>query len=178
MPVQINIRDMNAVLARLGPQVKQACIESAWAAVQYGERAIKYTINATDPPPVATKQYKRSWKARQTAEGGVLENKTKQAQWIEAGRAPGPAPLDPFLKWAKTKKIRMSASGEPMTVKQLAYLARAKVIRRGFRGRRVMARTVPKITKRLRKELRKRLKAMGLRAGRGAGRASFRISRD
>lgn len=137
---------------------KKAALETA----KYGVKAIKQTIRTSVPKPIATREYIEGWKVRETPMSAVIENDYKQAYFIEEGRAPGPAPMAPFLVWARAKLHSNSLGG--MTAERLAFLAHRKVTNHGYEARHIVRRTMPKIKMQLQREIRHQMRGLGSKA--------------
>jgi hypothetical protein len=172
MGVEVTLDRLPKVITSMGPLAREAIIDAALETAEYGVNAIKFTISRTTPQPIATKEYKDSWRVKRTRAGAKIENTSKQAYYVEHGRKPGPAPIDPFMEWARAK---IGAGRTGLSVKQLAFLARRKVERFGYKGRHVVKRTVPRIQAFLRKALKRKLAEVGIKAAKMSGRASARV---
>lgn len=64
---------------------------------------VQREIASSDPQPVDQGQYKAAWTVTEVEGGAVVGNTSKQALWVERGRAPGPTPFGPILEWVRRK---------------------------------------------------------------------------
>lgn len=91
-------------LNRLGQQfpkaVEQGMVEGA---TLLQGALVQREIAASSPQPVDQGQYKAAWTMTEVEGGAVVGNTTKQALWVERGRAPGPTPFGPILEWVRRK---------------------------------------------------------------------------
>lgn len=62
-----------------------------------------------------------------------------QAEWIEEGRPPGPAPIAPIIAWMLDKGI---APRDGETLEQAAHAIATKIMREGFEGRPIFEETL------------------------------------
>lgn len=91
-------------LRRHGEQIPRA-VERGMvdAGAQLKGSLVQREIAAASPQPVDQGQYKAAWVLQEVEGGAVVGNTTKQALWVERGRAPGPVPFQPILEWVRRK---------------------------------------------------------------------------
>lgn len=97
-------------LNRLGQQfpkaIEQGMVEGA---TLLQGALVQREIASSDPQPVDQGQYKAAWVLQEVEGGAVVGNTSKQALWVERGRAPGPTPFGPILEWVRRKGFVRSA---------------------------------------------------------------------
>lgn len=159
--IEIGLDQLPRELRRVVPAVKKASKLAAWHTAKAAVAVIKETSAGTNPRPTASGAYERAWKARKTKDSAVVENKTVHALLVEIGRRPGPAPLSPLLKWARYKLAGKSFGNKPpgkKSIAALAFVARRKVMKHGYRGRFVVKRSMKEIKTILAREMKEALK--------------------
>lgn len=180
-----SIRELGPALEGLGRDTEARVIKSLRESARFGHTAVVRTTRRTrDPHAIrASGSYENNWIKQDLVDGAILANAVFYAVFVERGRRPGrQPPIKPILEWIRQKKIgskiqgpqrRFSGKGakaaraaarEAMAASQLeadTALARAiarKIARKGTRGRWVLRRTMPLITRRAAREIRKGLR--------------------
>lgn len=102
--VQTTPAGLADALRRHGEQIPRA-VERGMveAGAQLKGSLVQREIAAASPQPVDQGQYKAAWVLQEVEGGAVVGNTTKQAVWVERGRAPGPVPFKPILEWVRRK---------------------------------------------------------------------------
>lgn len=105
----------------------------------HGNLLVAEEIARTNPPPVSTGEYQRSWYAAPTAEGAKFFNPLPYAAVIEHGRRKGAKqpPLGPLQRWAYLKGL--AASEEE--ARGIAFAIARKISREGLPAKNVLERT-------------------------------------
>jgi hypothetical protein len=155
---------------KLGPAFKKLARGMETAAVRAMQRSARYgatqavAVSAqTKPRPRARGGYERSFVVTKLRNGAVLSNSSKPAIFVELGRKPGKMPPEAeILSWIKAKGLQKSLrsglgrgkGGRFKSVgrnklRALAFLIRRKIARKGYKGRYVLLRTMPRIAARL-----------------------------
>lgn len=101
---QVTAGGLAAALRQMAKDAPKALEQGmAEAATMLKGALVQREIAATDPQPVDQGQYKGGWVSQPVAGGAVVGNQSKQALWVERGRAPGPVPFGAILAWVKRK---------------------------------------------------------------------------
>lgn len=148
-------------MATVAPQaLEEAMVDGA---MQLQGSLVQKAIASTDPQPVDQGQYKAAWGFEPIPGGALVGNASKQALWIERGRAPGPVPYGPILAWVRRKgfvKAQAKATakaGQRRATKTdieqaeagAAFAIQKKISERGIEPRWVLRRAVEALRSRL-----------------------------
>jgi hypothetical protein len=120
-------------------------------AMQLQGSLVQKAIASTDPQPVDQGQYKAAWVFEPISGGALVGNASKQALWIERGRAPGPVPYGPILAWVRRKgfvKAQAKVDIEQAEA-SAAFAIQKKIGERGIEPRWVLRRAVEALRSRL-----------------------------
>ncbi len=144
--VTLRPHELQLAVTNLAGQVRAATVRALRKTARYGHTMVQATIAQTTPKPLASNTYRQAWMVVLTGGGARLTNSAKHAVFVEVGRRPGPAPLGPFLEWARLKRPRSLKAGKyAVAIRRFARRVWQKVMRYGTKGRYPLLRTMPKI---------------------------------
>lgn len=137
--------------------IKDQMVVAAQETARFGLTAVQRAINATRPPPVATGNYRNSWKVITSEDGAQLVNTAKHAKFVEFGRRPGKRPpLKPIEQWVRVKRL----SSNPREIRSIAFAIARKIGREGTKPRLVLERVKPVMQKFFLRELKRSMDAV------------------
>lgn len=129
----------------VGPATLRAC----YAAALRGRTIIMDTIGATAPyPPVDRGVFRASFRAERAPDGATLFSDAPHAAFIEYGCRPHWAPIGPLIEWVKRKKL--AKGSEAYGIARAIQIA---IARRGMKPRKVVVRSLDRISQALHEEL-------------------------
>lgn len=143
------------------------CIEAMRETAMFAQTAVARTAARVRPKPRATGQYAQSWGVRNTRNGAVMGNSSRQSIWVERGRRAGKRPpLEPILEWVRVKRLvrtkgsrgksRGRKRSRPDAAERgLAFTIQAKIGRVGTPARWPLKTAMPAIGKRAERELKR-----------------------
>jgi hypothetical protein len=153
-------KQLGPAIRRLGKSMDRAAVRALRNAARYGATQAVAVSAKTVPRPRARGTFERSFIVTKLPNGAVLSNAAKHSLFVEVGRKPGlNPPVKSIIAWMQAKKIDRAPRGRRMRrlsawrIRSIAYVISRKIGKRGFKGRYVLKRTMPKIAKRLLIEL-------------------------
>lgn len=154
---QVTAGGLAAALRQMAQDAPKALEQGmAEAATMLKGALVQREIAATDPQPVDQGQYKGGWVSQPVDGGAVVGNQSKQALWVERGRAPGPVPWKAIYEWvqrkgfakrqaratAKAQGRRTSKNEVEQAEKSAALAIQRKIEQQGIEPRWVLRRAV------------------------------------
>jgi hypothetical protein len=144
--VTLRPQELELAVTNLAGDVRAATVRALRKTARYGHTMVQATIAQTRPKPIASNTYRQAWMVVLTSGGARLTNSARHAVFVEIGRRPGPAPLQPLLEWARLKRPRALKAGKyAVAIRRFARRVWQKVMRYGTKGRYPLLRTMPKI---------------------------------
>lgn len=121
-----------AALRKLSTEAPQAVEdEMVNAGMMLQGPLVQKAIAETSPhQPVDQGQYKAAWAFEPIEGGALVGNASKQALWIERGRAPGPVPFGPILAWVKRKAFVRTKGADAKEVERAEVTAALAIQRK------------------------------------------------
>lgn len=174
-----SLRGLDRALVRMGVETERRVVKGLREAARFGHTAaVRTTRRTRDPHTIrASGSYENNWVKQDIPDGALLANAIFYAVFVERGRRKGRMPpLAPLIEWVKQKRIIGRRHGpvergtnaklgrERMRrAQQESYVAFArqvqrKIGRKGTKGRWVLRRTMPLITKYAAREVMRQLR--------------------
>lgn len=143
-------KHLGGAVRTLARQYDSAVIKALRKTARYGAtQAVKVSAKSKPYRPRASGTYERSFTVIKVPDGAILTNTAKHSIFVELGRRPGKKPpLKAIENWVRIKRLAKGAKAL-----RIALAIQRKIGRKGTKGRRVMARTVPLLAKRLAVEM-------------------------
>lgn len=175
-----SLSQLGPTIRMLGVETERRLIKGLRESARFGHTAVVRTTKRTaDPFKIrASGSYENNWVKQDIPQGALVANAIFYAVFVERGRKKGKAPpFDPILAWVKMKrlatltpprgigrrtKINIEDNVRSQNEEQAEFArnVQRKIAKKGTKGRFVLKRTMPLITKFAAREIRRQLRLL------------------
>ena len=175
-----SLSQLGPTIRMLGVETERRLIKGLRESARFGHTAVVRTTKRTaDPFKIrASGSYENNWIKQDIPQGALVANAIFYAVFVERGRKKGKAPpFDSLMEWVHQKRINVlqgphvkgrgakAGRARRHAAQRVADIAfgravQRKIAKKGTKGRFVLKRTMPMITKFAAREIRRQLRLL------------------